>query len=251
MQKVVRSELTLAQHSLEYELIEFKVDSHGIGRRVTDERLLLPHTSSSSCPSELAAETIHTWPRAPLRRPLEISLLTKLRALCLHSRYINPLIPHRSTRSLHVSAPTARTTTANTTNMNWSSSVYTALTSDTEPSIVITFDSAKYIFNAGENTTRAILQSKKGWKKVKALFLTQLGTQRSSGVPGVSLVFLMRSLTDGPLTVVLAIGLLMSVADSSPRTMQIVGPSGLLHYLASMRFHVFRFVRRISPHARR
>lgn len=74
--------------------------------------------------------------------------------------------------------------------MNWSSSVYTPLSSDTEPSIVITFDSAKYIFNAGENTTRAILQDRRGWRKIKALFLTRLGTQRSSGVPGVSLGFL-------------------------------------------------------------
>jgi len=73
--------------------------------------------------------------------------------------------------------------------MNWSTSVYTTLSSDTEPSIVITFDSAKYIFNAGENTTRAVLQNARGWRKVKALFLTRLGTQRSSGVPGVSLVF--------------------------------------------------------------
>ncbi|KAI9444283.1 hypothetical protein H4582DRAFT_1920585 [Lactarius indigo] len=102
--------------------------------------------------------------------------------------------------------------------MNWSTSVYTTLSSDTEPSIVITFESAKYIFNAGENTTRAILLSKRGWRKVKALFLTQLGTQRSSGVPG----------------------LLMSVADSSARTMEIVGPRGVLHLLASMRLYTFR-----------
>ncbi|KAI0305153.1 hypothetical protein B0F90DRAFT_1701754 [Multifurca ochricompacta] len=102
--------------------------------------------------------------------------------------------------------------------MNWSTSVYTTLSSDTEPSIVITFDSAKYIFNASENTTRAILQSKRGWRKVKALFLTQLGTQRSSGVPG----------------------LFMSVADSNSRILDVVGPRGLLHFLASMRFYVFR-----------
>ncbi|KAH9174677.1 hypothetical protein EDB89DRAFT_1949681 [Lactarius sanguifluus] len=102
--------------------------------------------------------------------------------------------------------------------MNWSTSVYTTLSSDTEPSIVIAFDSAKYIFNAGENTTRAILLSKRGWRKVRALFLTQLGTQRSSGVPGI----------------------FMSVADSSARIMQIVGPRGVLHLLASMRFYTFR-----------
>jgi hypothetical protein len=117
----------------------------------------------------------------PLRRHLEIPLLTKLRALCLHSRLISPLIP--PTRSFHVRSPIAQDT--NQINMNWSTSVYTTLSSDTEPSIVITFDSAKYIFNAGENTTRAILQNARGWRKVKALFLTRLGTQRSSGVPGV------------------------------------------------------------------
>jgi len=38
----------------------------------------------------------------------------------------------------------------------------------------------------------------------------------------------------------------MSVADSSPRVMEIVGPSGLYHFLASMRFYVFRFVGLIS-----
>lgn len=48
-----------------------------------------------------------------------------------------------------------------------------------------------------------------------------------------------------PLVVVLGPGLCMSLADSSPRVMQIVGPRGLLHFLASMRFHVFRFVRRV------
>jgi len=40
----------------------------------------------------------------------------------------------------------------------------------------------------------------------------------------------------------------MSVADGSPRVMDIVGPKGLLHFLASMRFYLFRFVRRVySP----
>ena len=37
-------------------------------------------------------------------------------------------------------------------------------------------------------------------------------------------------------------GLLMSLADSSPRVMEVVGPRGLLHFLASMRFYAFRFV---------
>jgi ribonuclease Z len=164
----------------------------------------------------------------------------------LHSRLINPLIP--PTRSSHVPSPIAQDT--NLINMNWSTSVYTTLSSDTEPSIVITFDSAKYIFNAGENTSRAILQNARGWRKVKALFLTRLGTQRSSGVPGVSLdsSLCILLIPYVPFFAVLGPGLLMSVADSSPRVMDVVGPKGLLHFLASMRFYVFRFVRRMySP----
>lgn len=181
----------------------------------------------------------------PLHRHLEISLLAKLRALCLHSRLINRLIPP----TFRVLPPVTRQD-PNQKNMNWSTSVYTTLSSDTEPSIVITFDSAKYIFNVGENTTRAVLQNGRGWRKVKALFLTRLGTQRSSGVPGVSL--------DSSLCIlmiayvlffaVLGSGLFMCVADNSPRVMDIVGPKGLLHFLASMRFYVFRFVlRHIRP----
>jgi hypothetical protein len=51
-----------------------------------------------------------------------------------------------------------------------------------------------------------------------------------------------------PLIAVLVPGLLMSVADSSPRVMEVVGPRGLLHFLASMRFYSFRFVR-MFPHS--
>jgi len=241
-------QLTLIQYSPECKSAEVKVHVNGkrvcvVGGRgggafAVYEALLLSHThitvsSKLRVVSHTAAPAL--LGPASLPEPLEILLLAKLRALCLHSRCINPLIPHRSTRSLYARKEDMK---------NWSTSVYTALSSDTEPSIVITFESAKYIFNAGENTTRAILQSTRGWRKVKALFLTQLGTQRSSGVSGMlldSLVVRCRG-HYGPLTTVLVPGLLMSVADSSPRAMQIVGPSGLLHFLASMRFYVFRFV---------
>ena len=66
----------------------------------------------------------------------------------------------------------------------WSTSVISALSSDTEPTIIVTFDNAKYLFNAGENTGRAWTQSRAHWRRVKALFFTQVGTQRMSGMPG-------------------------------------------------------------------
>lgn len=75
----------------------------------------------------------------------------------------------------------------------WSTSVISALSSDTEPTIIITFDKAKYIFNAGENTGRAWIQSRANWRRVKALFFTQVGTQRMSGMPGTVLRLSRRS----------------------------------------------------------
>ncbi|THH10213.1 hypothetical protein EW146_g8446 [Bondarzewia mesenterica] len=102
--------------------------------------------------------------------------------------------------------------------MNWSTSVITTQSSDTEPTVIITFDSAKYIFNTGENSTRAVLQSRRGWKKVKGLFLTQVGTKRTGGLTGM----------------------VMSIADSAARKVDVVGPSGILHLIASMRLYTFR-----------
>lgn len=50
--------------------------------------------------------------------------------------------------------------------------------------MVIAFDSAKYLFNAGENVGRVWLQGRQHWRKTKGIFLTSVGTQRCSGLPG-------------------------------------------------------------------
>ncbi|KAF8075182.1 hypothetical protein FPV67DRAFT_1476334 [Lyophyllum atratum] len=109
--------------------------------------------------------------------------------------------------------------------MNWSASVLTTLSSDTEPTIIVTFDSAKYIFNAGENTNRAFLQSRGNWKRTKGLFFTDIGTKRSSGLPG----------------------LLMSFADATIPRLNIVGPPGLLHFMSAMRLYTYRDTLTINP----
>lgn len=72
--------------------------------------------------------------------------------------------------------------------MNWSASVVSTVTSDTEPTIVIEFDTGKYIFNVGENTNRAFIQNRPNWKKTRGLFLTSIGTQRAGGLAGERLV---------------------------------------------------------------
>ncbi|KAH0834911.1 beta-lactamase-like protein [Lanmaoa asiatica] len=121
--------------------------------------------------------------------------------------------------------------------MLWNASVLSTASSDTEPTVVITFDSAKYIFNVGENTTRTFLQSRQNWKKTRALFLTSVGTQRASGLPGKA-QFISTSLDCQ--SILYSQGLLMTLADAGQSQMQITGPSGLLHLIASMRKYTYR-----------
>ncbi|RPD65585.1 hypothetical protein L226DRAFT_479775 [Lentinus tigrinus ALCF2SS1-7] len=100
----------------------------------------------------------------------------------------------------------------------WNVSVLTGATSDTEPTLLVNFGTAKYIFNASEGMGRAWLQSQHSVRKTKGLFVTAAGTHRCGGVPG----------------------LLMLCADAAVPAIDIVGPYGLMHYLATMRGYTYR-----------
>ncbi|KAI0710377.1 hypothetical protein C8T65DRAFT_648151 [Cerioporus squamosus] len=100
----------------------------------------------------------------------------------------------------------------------WNVSVLTGATSDTEPTLLVNFGTAKYIFNASEGMGRAWLQSHHSVKKTKGLFVTAAGTHRCGGVTG----------------------LLMLCADAAVPAIDIVGPYGLMHYLATTRNYTFR-----------
>ncbi|KAF9454406.1 hypothetical protein P691DRAFT_717421 [Macrolepiota fuliginosa MF-IS2] len=101
---------------------------------------------------------------------------------------------------------------------DWSTTVVTPLSYDTEPTVIVTFPDAKYMFNAGENTNRSFCQSHMNRKRLRGIFLTQVAAQRASGLGGM----------------------IMSSADSGIDKMDIIGPPGLRHYLASMRTYLYR-----------
>jgi hypothetical protein len=71
--------------------------------------------------------------------------------------------------------------------LTWSATVHTTLSTDTQPTIIVNFDDAKYIFNAGENAGRAFSESNGNWKKTKALFFTQSKLEKTSGLAGKQL----------------------------------------------------------------
>lgn len=99
-----------------------------------------------------------------------------------------PCVSNILRRSFHTS-PSAKELI-----MNWSANVLSTVTSDTEPTIIIEFEGAKYIFNVGENTNRAFIQNRPNWKKTRGLFLTSVGAQRASGLSGKGFATIMTHL---------------------------------------------------------
>jgi ribonuclease Z len=124
--------------------------------------------------------------------------------------------------------------------MRWHTRVVSALTSDTEPCISVHFDTAHYLFNCGEGTTRAFIQQKYGIKKSKAIFLTQTKVSRSGGLAGESIIQTCRRTKQMTILWGLLLGMLMSLADSGVTNIDVLGPPGLNHFLASTRPYVFR-----------
>ncbi|TFK47540.1 hypothetical protein OE88DRAFT_1665716 [Heliocybe sulcata] len=109
--------------------------------------------------------------------------------------------------------------------MNWSLSVLSSHTADTRPSLVLTFAAQKYIFGPGENTTRSFSESRLRWNRTRVVFLTGCDVVRGMGLPGF----------------------LMTLADAGIKDLNIVGPQGLLHFMASMRFYTYRDTISVNP----
>lgn len=66
----------------------------------------------------------------------------------------------------------------------WTARVLSQPSLDSDPSFVITFDDAKYLFNCPENTTRTVVQRKYGFNKYRGIFLTRISSETSAGLPG-------------------------------------------------------------------
>jgi ribonuclease Z len=70
------------------------------------------------------------------------------------------------------------------------------------------------------------------------VFLTSVGTQRASGLPGKCDYDRVQACQ---LSIVSSTGLLMTFADSGLTSLNIAGPAGLLHFMAAMRKYTFRY----------
>ncbi|GAA5899823.1 tRNase Z [Sporobolomyces salmoneus] len=98
----------------------------------------------------------------------------------------------------------------------YSISILSTHSSDSSPSLLVAFPDQRYLFNTPESISRIALQSKVGLRKVGNVFLGSVG--ESAGLPGF----------------------ILSSVEAGNSRIEIVGPGGTDHYLASCRFFTRR-----------
>ncbi|PVG02635.1 Metallo-hydrolase/oxidoreductase [Serendipita vermifera] len=100
----------------------------------------------------------------------------------------------------------------------WMARVVSPANSDSDPAFMISFGDAKYLFNCPENTTRINIQRKYGLNKYRCIFLSQIASRTSAGLPGF----------------------IMTLADSGTTDLKVYGPPGVAHFIASTRSYLIR-----------
>ncbi|KAJ3186448.1 hypothetical protein HDU85_007267 [Gaertneriomyces sp. JEL0708] len=91
-------------------------------------------------------------------------------------------------------------------------------TGDTTPSVLVTFDSQRYLFNAGEGTQRFCIEKRVRLGKLNNIFLTKVQWDACGGIPGM----------------------LLSLDDAGNNNIQLHGGSNLAHFMAATRHFVFK-----------
>ncbi|KAI9103213.1 beta-lactamase-like protein [Phlyctochytrium arcticum] len=91
-------------------------------------------------------------------------------------------------------------------------------TFDSSPSVLLHFDSQRYLFNCGEGTQRFCHEHKARLAKVKNVFLTRVAWDCVGGLPGM----------------------LLTMADAGTSSLGLKGPRNLTHFMAATRHFIYR-----------
>ncbi|KAI8998136.1 beta-lactamase-like protein [Gaertneriomyces semiglobifer] len=91
-------------------------------------------------------------------------------------------------------------------------------TVDASPTIVVHFDSQRYLFNCGEGTQRFAHEHKVRLAKIQTVFLTRVGWECVGGLPGM----------------------LLTLADAGTTELRLHGPPNLTHFMAATRHFIYR-----------
>ncbi|KAG0198567.1 Zinc phosphodiesterase ELAC protein 2 [Mortierella sp. GBA30] len=91
-------------------------------------------------------------------------------------------------------------------------------TADCSPSVILHFDSQRYMINCGEGTQRLCMESKLRFSKLKTILFTRTHWDCMGGAPGM----------------------LLTLADLGVRNMKVLGGENLTHAFISTRHFVYR-----------
>lgn len=94
------------------------------------------------------------------------------------------------------------------------------------PPVILQFGADRYLFNAGEGTSRSSTQRKANLSRISNIFVSRVGWEAIGGLPGV----------------------LMSMADGQRSTESLHGPDGLRYALATMRTYAKRDIMKLDVH---
>ncbi|KAJ3032438.1 hypothetical protein HDV00_007546 [Rhizophlyctis rosea] len=99
-------------------------------------------------------------------------------------------------------------------------------TGDMCPSVIVHFDSQRYLFNCGEGTQRFCHEHKVRLNKVKNMFLTRVAWDCVGGLPGM----------------------LLTLADGGTSYFKLHGPDNLTHFMAATRHFICRQSLTVETH---
>ncbi|KAH9268341.1 hypothetical protein BASA84_000255 [Batrachochytrium salamandrivorans] len=135
-------------------------------------------------------------------------------SLLLYTRSLSRNHRDRSLSKLHLRAFSQTQPLA----MKYSLQICGTHSGDTSPSVLLRFDSARYLFNCGEGTQRLCNEHKIRLSKLRSIFMTRTKWECVGGLPGM----------------------ILTLADAGLETFQLYGPRNLSHCLAATRTFIFR-----------
>lgn len=109
-----------------------------------------------------------------------------------------------------------------TPNTRYYIQVLSTYTDDSTPSLLVVFDNARYLFNAPESFSRICVQSRIGMRRMGKVFVGKIGDD-TAGLPG----------------------LILSCGEGGNKSLEIIGPQGMDHFIATCRMFTRRYVIRI------
>jgi ribonuclease Z len=130
--------------------------------------------------------------------------------------------------------------------MRWLAQVVGAANLDTTPSIIIHFDSQRYLFNCGEGTQRLFVENGVRANKITNVFLTRINWDCIGGVPGkfrlptIAYKHVVLTILSPFFCYIIIIGMILTLADAGVRRLHFHGGPNLTHFMAANRHFVAR-----------